>query len=105
MRDTPELFVDLRPCRQSRRTPWNQRLQIAAVITMLGFATILVLHDATPETRAMIAGEGMLYTDMAGCGDMASVPYRSLVTEAFKGAYTHDIACGETAGAPGLTRL
>lgn len=105
MRDTPGLLIEKRPFRKSDHGPWNQRLQSAAIIIMLGFVTILLLHDATPHTLAMIAGEGMLYNDATTCGDMASVPYRSLVTEAFNGAYTHGIACGETAGTSGLSRL
>jgi hypothetical protein len=43
---------------------WSRRLLIGAIVILLWGASVLALHAAGPGAQALIAGEGMLYTDV-----------------------------------------
>jgi hypothetical protein len=47
---------------QNMASRWRPRLIAAAVVSILCGATVLALHAASPEIRALIAGEGTVFS-------------------------------------------
>jgi hypothetical protein len=43
-----------------RVSVWNRRLLVGSIVFILWAASMLALHMAGPNARAMLAGEGML---------------------------------------------
>jgi Mn2+/Fe2+ NRAMP family transporter len=43
---------------------WNRRLLTVAIVIIVCAASVLLLQAAGPDARALMAGEGMLITDL-----------------------------------------
>jgi hypothetical protein len=62
LRDEP--YVPASETMPRRSAVWNRRLLTAAIVLILWAASVLMLQIAGPDARALIAGEGMLITDL-----------------------------------------
>jgi hypothetical protein len=54
-------------------TAWTRRLLIVAIVILLWGASVLALQAAGPGAQALLAGEGMLYTNDQYSVDFVSV--------------------------------
>ena len=59
-----EPYVPASETMPRRSAIWNRRLLTGAIVLILWAASVLMLQIAGPDARALIAGEGMLITDL-----------------------------------------
>jgi hypothetical protein len=59
-----EPYVPASETMPRRSAVWNRRLLTGAIVLILWAVSVLMLQMAGPDARALIAGEGMLITDL-----------------------------------------